>query len=315
MSYRLEAGEPVADGIRRIINEQIDQALESLTEQTETDPDEAIHDARKRFKKVRAVLRLVRDEIGEDVYQSQNVYYRDLGRMLSAVRDSAVMVETVEDLREHYAPILQDGAFSSTVAAFRNHHQALAEQVFRQKNVPVQVAESLKDNRFRIDALPIQSDDFSAFEDGLERVYKRGYKGFDNAYDDPTAENFHEWRKRVKYLWYHARILRPLWPDPFAEWADEIHDLADYLGDEHDLAELRERLWEGGETLTPDHERQVLLQLVEQRRAELQQAAEPLGTRIYAEDPEDFTYRIATYWDALENELALASPVAQSAAP
>ena len=64
MSYRLELNESLPDGIKRIVKEQIDQALEQLRESPEG-RNEAVHDARKRFKKIRAVLRLVRDEIGE----------------------------------------------------------------------------------------------------------------------------------------------------------------------------------------------------------------------------------------------------------
>ena len=60
MSYRLEPQEPLGAGIKRIAREQIDQALEQLTANPEN-RDEAVHDARKRFKKIRAALRLVRD--------------------------------------------------------------------------------------------------------------------------------------------------------------------------------------------------------------------------------------------------------------
>jgi hypothetical protein len=27
-----------------------------------------------------------------------------------------------------------------------------------------------------------------------------------------VPEHFHEWRKRVKYHWYHLGLLRELWP-------------------------------------------------------------------------------------------------------
>mgnify|MGYP006312215141 CR=1 FL=1 len=63
MSYRLETDEARPIGIKRIALEQVNQALDQLTDMS-ADQDEVVHDVRKRFKKVRAVLRLVRDDIG-----------------------------------------------------------------------------------------------------------------------------------------------------------------------------------------------------------------------------------------------------------
>jgi hypothetical protein len=54
MSYRLEPAETLSDGIKRIAKEQIDQALEQFWDCPEG-RNEAVHDARKRFKKIRAV--------------------------------------------------------------------------------------------------------------------------------------------------------------------------------------------------------------------------------------------------------------------
>ena len=71
------------------------------------DPDEAIHDVRKRCKKIRAVARLVRDEMGSDAYQRYNTYYRDLARRFSDVRDGHVMVKTLDDVTEESREMLE----------------------------------------------------------------------------------------------------------------------------------------------------------------------------------------------------------------
>lgn len=74
MPYALEPDEPVPAGVRRIAREQVDRALASLRRAARA-PDQAdpgIHDARKRFKKTRAV---------------QNRAYRDAGRLLADVRE------------------------------------------------------------------------------------------------------------------------------------------------------------------------------------------------------------------------------------
>jgi hypothetical protein len=40
--------------------------------------------------------------------------------------------------------------------------------------------------------------------------------------------------------------------------------------------------------------------LAEQRRSDLQTAARILGRRIYAEKPESFSTRVASYWESME---------------
>lgn len=300
MSYRLEANESLADGIRRIALEQVDRAIASLTNSDE-DPDEAIHGARKRFKKVRATLRLVRDEIGEEVYKRENVCYRDAGRLLAPVRDSFVKVKTVDDLTAYYSEQLQEDAFAGFRKALQDHYETVSHHTFTEEDAPAQVVDKMEAARPRLETLPIDHNDFSALHDGLRRVYKRGYNRLQDAYEEPVAENFHEWRKRVKYLWYHVRILQPIWPDLLEELADEIHDLSDYLGDDHDLAELRQSARAQTGAFADESEQQALLGLIDQRRAELETAAQPLGKHIYAEEPDAFTSRIEAYWQVWQD--------------
>ena len=50
----------------------------------------------------------------------------------------------------------------------------------------------------------------------------------------------HEWRKRVKDLWYHCLLLQDAWKPVMSALADEAHELSDRLGDDHDLAVLLE---------------------------------------------------------------------------
>jgi threonine dehydrogenase-like Zn-dependent dehydrogenase len=71
LSYKFKKKETVRAGIRRNAREQIDEAIELLRDK-KADPEEVVHEARKNFKKVRALLRLLRDDLGEEVWQSAN---------------------------------------------------------------------------------------------------------------------------------------------------------------------------------------------------------------------------------------------------
>ena len=53
-AYRLEPGEPLPGGIARIARGRIDHAVDELRGNTGSTPEQAVHEARKDMKKLRA---------------------------------------------------------------------------------------------------------------------------------------------------------------------------------------------------------------------------------------------------------------------
>src|SRR5262245_6994153 len=102
MSFEFEPDESVRKGVRRIARKQLEAALGLLTGAQPASPDEVVHEARKHFKKLRAVLRLVRPAIGPKAYRGENITFRDAARPLTEVRDAKVLVETVDGLAERF---------------------------------------------------------------------------------------------------------------------------------------------------------------------------------------------------------------------
>jgi CHAD domain-containing protein len=288
--------EPLDDGIRRIATEQADQALGNLRGEEE-DLNEAVHDARKRFKKIRAVLRLVRKEMGEEHFKRENRCFRDAGRALAEVRDDWVLTETLDDLRARHEDELSPRAFENLRTRLRERYDATARQVLvggaRLEEVAVKVAAG----RQRIQDWPLDPG-FQALLPGLGKVYRRGRKRMEDAFEDRTFEAYHEWRKRVKYLWYHARVLRHARWEVMDGWADSVHDLSNLIGEANDLSELRIALGEDPNLEPEGSERDRLLALVDRRREELRESTRPLGQRIYREKPGEFVARVRDSWEA-----------------
>ena len=78
--------------------------------------------------------------------------------------------------------------------------------------------------------------DFELIVRRLALVIKRGKKkAYARAYDDPTADNFHDFRKRAKDLRYQLGVLSNLWPDVFERFSS-AKELEQTLGDDHNLA-------------------------------------------------------------------------------
>lgn len=284
MAFFLEGDELVSEGMKRIIRELVDDAIDNLTNPA-IDRDEGVHNARKGFKRIRAALRLVRDGIGVGAYRRENVFFRDCGRLLSPARDSFVMVEALDLVTSYYAAQLPPNAFADMREKLLERYQIISRQVFYESGAVEKVVEALQEAGERILTLPLEGDDFGVLGKGLQRIYRSGRRAMGRAYADPNVESFHEWRKQVKYLLYQLEIIEPLRPTLPENLTDELHQLSDYLGSDHDLAELRLTLVANPQLVGDKRE---LLTLIEQRRAELETAARPLGERIYLDKPYAF---------------------------
>jgi CHAD domain-containing protein len=292
--YRLKDGEPVPKGVARMARGRIDDAVDELNGATDSTQEEAVHEARKNFKKLRALVRLTRDELGSEVYRRENQTFREAGQQLSGVRDADVMLATLADLEQRYPDEL--GPADTGPAA--DLRQALeAHRIRTSGGARTQLSEEavrfLRRARRRIGSWPLEHDGFRAVEGGLRRSYRRGRRGYRAALREPGAENLHEWRKRVKDLWYHLDILRDTWKPVMKALAKETHELSDRLGDDHDLAVLL--AW------AEEHDASAAQSLrtpVERRRAELQADAFTIGARLYADKPGRFVQRVERWWDA-----------------
>jgi CHAD domain-containing protein len=268
-AFRLKPDEAIPDGARRIARGRIDHAIDALADASE----EGVHDARKDMKKLRALLRLVRGEVGEKVFRRDADTFRDAARELSGVRDADVMLATLADLEERYEADV--GPVRQALEAHRLRTSGGGRQQAAQTAIAI-----LTEARGRVDDWPLERDGFEALEDGLERTYRRGRRDWRAAVKEPSTENLHEWRKRVKDLWYHCSILQESWKPVMTALADEAHELSDRLGDDHDLVVLLEF---GAESLEP---------VIATRREELQDEEFAYGTRLYADKPKAFVRRI-----------------------
>jgi CYTH domain-containing protein/CHAD domain-containing protein len=295
-AYRLKRNEGAADGLRRIAHGRVERALERLRGVEEDDLAEAIHGARKDLKKLRSVLRLLREELGKKRFRAENKRYRDAGRLLSASRDAEVKLETLRELEQCAGDRFPAGASLAWYEALEADRDRIAGAAKGETAEKVEAAAAaIAGAGEEISGWPIGSDSWQRIEPGLRRIYRDGRKALGRVRTDGSAQSVHEFRKRAKDLWYQLRLLRGAWSGLLEAAAEEAHELADLLGDHHDLAVLSEDLEAraGLVSLPSDFEK-----LIEARQAELLGAALGLGERLYAEKPKQFLRRLHGYWRA-----------------
>jgi CHAD domain-containing protein len=279
-AFRLHRDEHGAEAIRRLAIGQIDNAVDRLSGADGDDVGEAIHDARKAFKRARAAIRLGRDAIGRDAYARENAALRDAGRRLAAARDAEVVLEALDGLTERYREQLPPQPFAGLRAALAAEARSAQEQ--GAAHLPVVISE-LRAARERIGSADGAAGD-DALVAGVRRVYRRGRRAFRKAQEQPDPESLHELRKRAKDLWHVAQIMRPAASKRMRKVARRAHKLADALGDGHDLTVLRAAAADRELTLRPG-ESLLLGTIVDERQEELRREALERGRRLYSPKP------------------------------
>lgn len=297
MAFSLTSREAVADGVRRVVLEQIDEAVARVGDRS-LDPHLVIHRVRRNCKKIRALIRLVRPRLeAADLFERENRWYADSARLLSLLRDRKAMIEALERLaseapapdREPFQAVARTLADSTLSAADTSRHLTDNLSLFRAR---------MLEGRSRVVDWPLSGRGFQVIAPGLKTVYGRGRRAMKAAYAGNNAEDFHEWRKFVKHHLYHLRLLRRTWPEIMRPWQSELEKLAEFLGDDHDLWTVAMALesepnlvgeavngrWVHGQVLT--------------KQAALRVEAGILGRRLFAESPASLTRRLGVYWTA-----------------
>ncbi len=306
MTFRIQTEETVDAAVRRIASEQIDKAVKEINNPS-IGRHETVHQVRKRCKKIRGLVRLVRPPLG-DLYKSENARYRDAARELSGIRDAGAQLECFEALAETFRAPFADGAFDAIRGELEDRKQRVLRE---QQDFDVKLenfVEEVEAGKQSARSWELSGTGYRAIEGGLRKTYCRGRRAMEAAYADPSDENFHEWRKRVKYHRYHTRLLRDIWPPVMQPLRKELKQLSDLLGDDHDLAILKQTLLDDPDAFGPKRDLQAFLGLIDRRRAELQAMAGTLGQRVYAEKPKSFVRRLGRYWQAWRDESRRPSP-------
>jgi CHAD domain-containing protein len=273
--------------VRRVCRERIGAALGRLHE---ADRPAAVHGVRKEIKKLRAIFRLVRGEISRGVYRKGAKALREAARSLTATRDARAKLKAFGKLTGHFA-----GRLPEVEKVLRKHCRREARR-FRNNDSVMLADRILRKTNRRVGDLKIEATGWAVIEPGLRQSYRRGRVAHRVARKEPSPENFHEWRKHVKDLWFYLRLLHPAWPLKMLAMTDELELLGEQLGDDHDLFLLKQFVVKhcAGQV----KEVKALDRLIESRQKELRAAALKLGSRLYAETPEVTCRRLENCWNA-----------------
>lgn len=300
MQLEIKPGEALSKGITRNLNELAGDTARLLKDR-ELDIHETVHETRKNFKRIRALLRMVRLHIGEEVYQRENVRYRDLGRAISEVRDATALLELIEKIEEGHGEKLAAAPLLDLKDQLLLYRKGLMINVLNGQAIRL-LTEELEKCKSELLELPLKGNDFILVEESMAKVYQRGKEAMEKNLKAPTDESMHDWRKRVKYLLYQLEILLPIWPSVLTPFHAALDELSDLLGKDHDLSVLREKIKSGKLVLADEGFSIQLLVAAHSMENILQKNAKLSGRRIYAEPAGNFVARLRAYWECWQDQ-------------
>jgi CHAD domain-containing protein len=237
-------------------------------------------------------MRLATGVVGKNCHAEENRCVRNIGRLVSDLRDAQVRLQTFIQLRDRAAKNSEKQLFPRTEELLVLERESFSAAFTGWQKEAIPQLESVKE---RLMAWPLDCLNWKQICSAVCKIYRRGQRALAEAIDDPEPENFHAWRKRVKDVWYELRILQPLNRTVLEEMAHDAEVLGELLGSEHDLEFLRARLEkESGDELLVDELAQ-LQKLISKRSNRLRRDALELGRRFYAEPSKAFAKRISIF--------------------
>ncbi|HLB21700.1 MAG TPA: CHAD domain-containing protein [Solirubrobacteraceae bacterium] len=326
--FALLADERVGEGLRRMALGQLDVTIEVIEGRDGTlSPQKRVHEARKALKRLRALLRLVRDELGEQAYARESAIVREAGGRLARARDAEVLLSTMDGLvKRHPERLGRRRGVQRLRARLQIERDGAAELALSESVARAGTLEDLRALRARAGAWELaDAGGIEAIEAALEHLYGTGRRRMRRAARAGGARGrkLHEWRKRVKDLRYAAEMLQrsdhegaKLLRDRvgakagkrarrranaktefIGEVARRADELGELLGEEHDLAVLADRVRSEAKATRASGApgpgtRRALLGLIAKRRRRLRKRALRKGRSLYARKPNRFVRRM-----------------------
>ncbi len=276
-----------------IMEGQCNQAI-SLCGMETRQADRIVHEMRKCTKRIRALLKLYRYAIGEELYAIENARYQAISQGLAPLRTSAARIAAIERLSAGSRLAVHRSDIRRLIRDCRESHTLLVREAFAKKKLKQQLRGTWKDCLNKTPDIPELACTFPALTEGLMKTYATGMRARSLALSQPLETNIHDFRKAAKNLWYQMQILRPVWPAVTGSLIRQLDLLGERLGTGHDLAELETYLQ--GIPVTGYKFLPLMLEQAEHYRKRLQEQCWPLSARIYAERPRSFVRRMEAYW-------------------
>jgi CHAD domain-containing protein len=278
MSFELHRRKHIDDELRSIARRELRRASDTLSKADPGAFSTGVHEARKRAKKVRAVLEVI-ERSGGDVPGKDRKRLERAARELSALRDSAAIIETFEGVRRRYPKRLSEHTYGILRRGLVQAREERGRRA-RRDGVASDAAGKLDKTRKAAKRWAVPAIDLSQLIVVATNAYGRSRKAMQRARETGQSATLHRWRKRVMMLWYQLRLVKPL-TTGVASLVADLKRLETELGEDHNLVVLGATLRSCRDLRSMRAEVRQIEQLAVRMRQPLRKRVFALGSRSF----------------------------------
>jgi CHAD domain-containing protein len=291
MSFELHGRKHLQDALIKIAGRELRKTVRALTTNDETAFESAVHESRKRIKKVRAVAAFL-EQAGAKLPRKDQRRLKSAAQALSRLRDSTAIVESLDRVRRRYPKQLSEHTFGilrRSLIRARKQQQARAKR----DGVIVEAAAQLTKTRESAKAWASPSIRISEMVDIVSVSCRRSRTAMKHAGTTRQSATLHRWRKEVKTLWYQLRLARPL-IEGVAPLIADLKRLETVLGDDHNLVVLGATLRGCRDLRSMRPQLRKIEALAVRMRYSLRRRAFTVGRRVHRQKPKAFARWLCT---------------------
>ena len=283
-SFALKPGKSIRRQLKRIVRKQLDRASERLLHDGRDDDD--VHESRKSVKKVEALAKLL-DQMGSPPPRKKIQRLRTARRVLSRLRDADASIETFNRLQSRFAERIPEHTARVIRTRLTRQKTTITRRAHAGTGSLARSGKALQELRRSAKKWVASSIDLSEFPQVLGRSFREGRKAMKRAQLRGRTPDFHNWRKRVKNLWYQLRLAERLVVGLTTQ-IEEFRELETALGEEHNLAVLRRKLSRERGLRKLNSQVDSLAAMSTALQEELRRSAVVLGMRLFKMSPKEF---------------------------
>lgn len=270
------------------ISKQLER-IEYFSSAENISPNLAVHEMRKTFKRLRALLRFYKafpEEFSPD-YSTQIKYF---GRSLTHMRESFVNQQLFERLSTGNS-MLPERKIRAVREKLTEKNRELIEKGFfaAEGYLPVQHFVKMLTAHMDKNTLPVPA--LQQITTELENSYFSAFEIYQSLTIQSSPELLHELRKKMKQLYYQFDFIRYIHPRFFKLKTYHLNNITEQLGEDHDLFVLLTDLLENRYGFT-DEELEILENQIQHLREINRIKLFPRLKQFYTETPEVFNLKL-----------------------
>lgn len=248
-------------------------------------PNITVHELRKIFKRLRALIRFYEQVPGSEA-KSIRKEIKQLGKMLSPLRESYVNAEFFEKELTG-KKLIPERKMKDVGAKLHRKNKTAIDQSFKGK----EICKSVGSFFARLESSITGSENSKVSKVHMVREinnsYFTSYDFFTALPEDAAPEEIHSLRKKLKQLFYQLDFIRLIHPKYFKVRSEQLNIINDHLGYDHDLHIFGEEL-RLQEYQFNSEEQQILENQIEHLREMNQLKLWPRMKQLFSELPEEF---------------------------